>query len=245
MHRIRLISVGSMLAVAALALSACGEPQGAGDSSTSATPPTPATATVTVTATPDTSPANTSTSQPSRSNPPTDAATATDDVDDTPAGGPSPDASQGAVLGEDRAGDSLTLADFFRPDTNWTENRFDVADEPDVSGIASEVSQCEITDYGPNAVLELRLANNFEKLNFSVGQSNSSESSDSTLVVRVVGNGDQIDIQRVPFDQVQDFDLDVSDVNALQIEAFLDQGSSNACYREGPVTAVVWDAELQ
>lgn len=238
MEKTRLICLGAVLALGSVGISGCGAPEGAESSQ----------ATVTVTAeAEDEAASGTESASPTESpgSSTTEDSTADETPDDTPLGGASESPSDGPVLGEDRAGEALTLADFFRPSENWEEGRFDVADETDVSGISSEVTECEISDYGPNAVLELRLANNFETLKFSVGQSNSSESSESTLVVRAVGNGEQIDIQQVPFDEVQEFELDVKDVNALRIETFLEEDQESYCSDEGPVNAVLWDAELQ
>lgn len=243
MGRFRSISTGSAVAASLLLLTACGAPAGSEDEDASAP------ATVTVTAAPtENSPAASSTASSSRSASPTDdastsSASPTETADDTPARGASSSPTDGAVLSEDIKGQNLTLSEFFQPGDYWAENRYDVADENSISGIAREISECGAGYSGP-ARLELRLANNFDKLSFKAGQANQSESSRDTLVVRVVGNGNQIDIQRIPFNEVQDFDLDVADVNALEIEFYLDDEVSE-CGASGDSTAVIWDVELQ
>lgn len=112
----------------------------------------------------------------------------------------------------------MSLSNFFEPESNWTENRFDVADKSGVSGIATTIS-----GYGDAQMLELRLANNFDTLYFNVGQANDSKSSDKILVVRVVGNGKQLDVRKVPFNTIQEISVPAKNVNALKIELSLDK----------------------
>lgn len=107
----------------------------------------------------------------------------------------------------------MSLADFFEPDSSWTENRFDVADKSEVSGIAAQVGS-----YGQQQTLELRLANNFNTLTMKIGQANDSKSSDKMLVIRVLGNGKQLDVQKIPFNTVQEISVSTKMVNALKIE---------------------------
>ena len=76
------------------------------------------------------------------------------------------------VLSPEVKGQTLVLADFFNPDSDWTEGRYDVADQGSVSGVAREVSTCGLSDWAPT--LELRLANNFDNMKFQVGQDNNS-----------------------------------------------------------------------
>jgi hypothetical protein len=116
-------------------------------------------------------------------------------------------------------GRKLTLADFHMPSSAWDEERYDIADEKDVQGIAATVQQCG--DYSP-LELELRLANNFEELTFSVAQANDSRDSDQQLSVEVLANNEQVEIRSVPFNQVQEFTIDVDGVNALKILFYLD-----------------------
>lgn len=178
--------------------------------------------------------------------------TATQDSSESPSGesseastdgsSPEADSSPGAVvLSPDKKGQTLALADFFSPDSEWTENRYDVADEGAVSGISRDISTCG-SNYSTSS-LELRLANNFETLNFRVGQANTSEASDQNLVVRVEGNGKQLDVQRIPFNQIQEFSVPVEGVNAAIMQFYLDD-EMEGC-GSGDVQAVVYDAELQ
>lgn len=129
------------------------------------------------------------------------------------------DSETSATVATEKAGSPLSLADFFRPTSNWSENRFDVADKAEVSGISSEVNSF-YEDGAPT--LELRLANNFTNLSFNVGQANSSESSEQTLVVKVLGNGKQLDVHRVPFNTIQEVSVSIKGVNAVKVRMYLD-----------------------
>jgi hypothetical protein len=122
-------------------------------------------------------------------------------------------------LDAEAEGRRLTLADFHMPTSDWDEERYDIADERDVPGIAAEVGYCG--DSYP-LELELRLANNFEELSFSVAQANDSQDSDQQLAVEVLANNEQVEIRSVPFNQVQEFTIDVEGVNALKILFYLD-----------------------
>jgi hypothetical protein len=149
--------------------------------------------------------------------------------------------SPGGPLGTDAAGRKLTLADFFQPDSQWAEKRYDIADKSQVQGIGTTVQYCG-TGYAPRE-LELRLANNFDELTFSVGQANDSRASDQNVTVEVLGNNQQIDIRTVPFNQIQEFRIPVSGVNALKIDLSLDEDVQN-CGRTGSVVAVLTDITL-
>jgi hypothetical protein len=127
--------------------------------------------------------------------------------------------SPGGPLDTDSAGRPLTLADFFQPDTAWTEKRYDIADKSQVQGIGTMVSSC--FQNSPRS-LELRLGNKFKELTFSAAQANDSAASDQKLVVEVLANNQQAEIQSVPFNQVQDFKIPVDGVNALKILLYLD-----------------------
>jgi hypothetical protein len=116
-------------------------------------------------------------------------------------------------------GRKLTLADFFMPSTDWEERRYDIADQKDVQGIAATVDSCG--DRFPEE-LELRLGNNFEELTFTVAQANDSLRSDQELSVEVLANNEQVEILSVPFNQLQEFTIDVEGVNALKILFYLD-----------------------
>ncbi|MDI2034772.1 hypothetical protein [Paenarthrobacter nitroguajacolicus] len=91
-----------------------------------------------------------------------------------------------------------------------------------MSGIATTISS-----YGNPETLELRLANNFTTFSFNVGQANDSKSSDKILVVRVVGNGKQLDVRKVPFNTIQEISVPAKGVNALKIEFTLDETPSS------------------
>ena len=174
---------------------------------------------------------------PSPSGDATEDALATDDSTNSA----DPEPTSGGALPPEVKGQTLVLADFFNPDSDWTEGRYNVADRGSVSGIAHEVSACGLGDSVPT--LELRLANNFDDLKFEVGQDNDSRSSDQTLTVRVEGNNKQLDVQTIPFNEVQDFSVPVADVNALKIQFYLDEQNENCS--EGSVQAVIYDVELQ
>ena len=128
------------------------------------------------------------------------------------------DDSDGPLDPEDE-GRKLTLADFHMPTNAWDEERYDIADQKDVQGIAATVQSCG--DSAPQE-LELRLGNNFEELTFSVAQGNDSRDSDQQLSVEVLANNEQVEIRSVPFNQIQEFTIDVDGVNALKILFYLD-----------------------
>lgn len=149
------------------------------------------------------------------------------------------------ILGEENKGEPLTLSDFFRPSERyWEENRYDVADQRDVSGISSEIDECGTRGYSDPEDLELRLANNFTRLMFTAGQANGSISSKQTLVVRVEGNGGQLDIKRIPFNEIATFDISVPDVNSVIIQVYLDDEVEDCIYN-GSAQVVLWGFELQ
>jgi len=138
-------------------------------------------------------------------------------------------------LDPDDVGRRLTLNDFFNPSPYWEEDRYDIADEKQVQGIAADVSSC----YSAQE-LELRLANNFEELDFSVGQANDSTSSDASVTVEVLANNAQVEIRSVPFNEIQEFSIPVEGVNALKIHVYLDDRAT--C--NGRVTAVLTEVTL-
>jgi len=206
--------LGTALLTTALLLSTAACSSFAGDSADASSTSAPSTS-----ASETTSPADTSTSSSTSST----------------------SSSPGGPLGSDAAGRKLTLADFFQPDSQWAEKRYDIADKSQVQGIGTTVQYCG-TGYAPRE-LELRLANNFDELTFSVGQANDSLASDQNVSVEVVGNNQQIDIRSVPFNQIQEFRIPVSGVNALKIDLSLDEDVQN-CGRTGSVVAVLTDITL-
>lgn len=154
----------------------------------------------------------------------------------TTSASPTASESPNGELDSDARGRRLTLADFFNPSSEWQEKRYNIADQKDVPGIAAEIDGCYNT-----SELELRLANNFQQLQFSVAQANDSRSSDQLLSVEVLANNAQVDIRSVPFNQIQAFTIPVSGVNALKIRMSLDR-SNHPC--GGSVVGVVTDASL-
>ncbi len=148
--------------------------------------------------------------------------------------------SSGGPLETDDAGRRLTLRDFFEPGPYWEEERYDVAGQQDVQGIATEVSSC----YGfqREDALELRLGNNFETLDLSVVQADDSRSSDQQLTVQVLANNAQVEIRSVPFNEVLTLSIPVTGVNALRIELALDEDDPEC---GGAVTAVMTDVEVR
>jgi hypothetical protein len=149
--------------------------------------------------------------------------------------------SPGGPLGSDSAGRPLHLNDFFGPSQDWSEKRYDIADKSQVQGIGAQVVQCGSNGSSPE--LELRLANNFDQLTFSVGQANDSRASDQNVSVEILANNQQVDIRSVPFNQIQQFSVPVTGVNALKIDLSLDEDVQN-CGRTGSVVAVLTDITL-
>lgn len=149
----------------------------------------------------------------------------------------SADDSDGPLDPEDE-GRRLTLADFHMPLDIWEERRYDLADQKDVQGIAATVEYCG--DSYPQE-LELRLGNNFEELTFSVAQDNDSFDSDQQLSVEVLANNEQVEIRSVPFNQIQEFTIDVEGVNALKILLYLDDNVDDC---GGSVTGVLTDVTV-
>ena len=124
------------------------------------------------------------------------------------------------------------------PTNAWDEERYDIADQKDVQGIAATVQSCG--DSAPQE-LELRLGNNFEELSFSVAQGNDSRDSDQQLSVEVLANNEQVEIRSVPFNQIQEFTIDVDGVNALKILFYLDDNIDNC---GGSVIGVLTDTTV-
>ena len=146
----------------------------------------------------------------------------------------------GGVLDEEDEGRQLGLDDFFNATSEWEERRYDLADQQDVPGVGATVGTCGDRTYS-NQTLELRLGNNFSELTFSAAQANSSQRSDQNLVVEIVANNEQRDIRSVPFNQTQEFTLDVEGVNALVIRLYLDDAVENC---GGSVLGVVYEATV-
>jgi hypothetical protein len=215
-----LVAVGT---AGAIGLSACGSDGGA----------TKPAATVTVTASPARSQPATSATTTSGSG---TSASTTDALSGE--GGATPTST--GVLPASATGRPLTLSDFFQPTSDWQENRYDVAGKSQIQAIGTEVSSCGANSSNKN--LELRLGNAFQTLSFTVGQADDSDAFDQNLTVEVIANNSQIDIQRVPFNQVKQFTEPVAGVNALQLRMYLDSQVQN-CGR-GSVIGVLSGATL-
>jgi hypothetical protein len=146
---------------------------------------------------------------------------------------------EGGVLDEEDEGRQLGLDDYFNADDSvWQERRYDVADRQDVQGVGATIGSCSASGSQARG-LELRLGNNFSELTFTAAQSNDSQRSDQNLVVEILANNEQRDIRSVPFNQIQDFTVDVEGVNALVIRLYLDD-AVDAC--QGSVLGVISDA---
>jgi hypothetical protein len=177
--------------------------------------------------TPSDSPAPTDLSTPSDSADPTE--TPTDSPSDPPTTDPTDapppdDGGDGQTplpLPPDATNRPLTLSSIFKVPPGWRDDRFDVADRKQASGIGGELQSCG-DDVGQ--VLELRLANNFKSLKFDFGQSNASESSDQVLQVRVDTNGQYRDLRTVRQNQIASMAIAVPKVNALKIIVSLKEG---------------------
>lgn len=115
----------------------------------------------------------------------------------------------------------LTTQDAFSRVREWRDDRFDVARESQLLGLGVDVATCEQSDVSAPE-LEFRLANKFAKLSFSAGQSNTSPSSDMVLKIDIIANGTRLDSRRASFNSIQNFDLNITDVNALKIRLYLD-----------------------
>jgi hypothetical protein len=128
------------------------------------------------------------------------------------------------------------------PSSAWQEKRYDIADQSQVQGIGTTVSSCG--ESADPVQLELRLANNFDTLTFSVAQANDSRASDQQLSVQVLANNQQAEIRSVPFNQIQQFAIKVPGVNALKIQLWLDDSVQN-CGQSGSVNGVLTDITLK
>lgn len=122
------------------------------------------------------------------------------------------DSATPVALAADVAGRPLVLSNIFKYPDGWKDGRYDVADRKQATGIGGTLTSCNYED-----ALELRLANNFSRFKLEFGQSNSSETSDLVLVVRIDANGQYRDQKEVKLNQVAAFDLTVPKVNALKI----------------------------
>lgn len=168
---------------------------------------------------------------------PTDTSSPSTPVVDNPTNPTEPtDSATPVALAPDVAGRPLVLSNIFKYPDGWKDGRYDVADRKQATGIGGTLAGC-----GSEDALELRLANNFSKLKLEFGQSNSSETSDLVLVVRIDANGQYRDQKDVKLNQVAAFDLAVPKVNALKIIVSL---KTTAQCGSGAVEAVLMNMVL-
>jgi hypothetical protein len=125
------------------------------------------------------------------------------------------------VLEKDASGRDLKTADFFSAPEGWRDGRFDVAGKKALTGVAGPLTSCQDEASDDTSTIELRLANNFSNISMKVGQGDDSESSDSVVSVKLLGNGKYIDTVKVPFNQVNTLKAPVADVNALKIQVWM------------------------
>ena len=125
------------------------------------------------------------------------------------------------MLDKNATGRDLTTADFFSTPRGWADGRFNVAGQQDLAGIGGALKSCEEDASDSTATIEMRLANNFSKISMRVGQSDDSESSDSEVNVKLVGNGKYIDTVRVPFNKIQTLEASVAGINALKLQIWM------------------------
>lgn len=138
-----------------------------------------------------------------------------------------------------RSGQPLGLDDAHTRLGAWEEDRYEIADRTDVSGMGVEVTRCGDSSSAPE--LEYRLANRFNRVTMQISQANSSQDSDHLLTILVIANGSQLDIQRVPFNQVKPLELEIGGVNALRLRFYLDEENTDACSSQSSVIAVIED----
>ena len=154
-------------------------------------------------------------------------------IDDTSAPGSVDDPSAPPILGADVGARDLGLADFFHASDGWVEQRYSLVDSKDVLGIGGTLSSCGDGDY-TTQTLELRLGAGFNTLKLTVGQADQSGQSGNTATIQFIGNGKQLDSQRISFYKQTTLTESLSGIVALRVRVFLD--SDPACT---PPTTVV------
>ncbi|WP_347352158.1 hypothetical protein [Intrasporangium sp.] len=104
--------------------------------------------------------------------------------------------------------------------------------------MTAQIGEC---DNEAAQALEMRLANKFDRVKFSVGQANDSDTSKNILSVAIPANGKQLDVRNIPFNRVQDFNVKVEGVNALEISLGQTRRDGDCT---GSVRAVIFDGSL-
>jgi hypothetical protein len=150
--------------------------------------------------------------------------------------GPTPGESKPPVLDKNATGRELTTADFFSTPQGWADGRFDVAGQQDLAGVGGALKNCEDDASDSTATIEMRLANNFNKISMKVGQSDDSESSDADVNVKLIGNGKYIDTVRVPFNKIQTLEASVAGINAMKLQVWM---SGEGCTGEDVVAVLM------
>lgn len=107
----------------------------------------------------------------------------------------------------------IELEDVFLAEGGWSEDRYNVANRSDLLAMGASVICAR-----NSPSLELRLEQRFDTLRFEVGQANSSPNSQQTVVVTVMGNGEQIDTREVEFNEVQMLEIDAANLNAVIVK---------------------------
>lgn len=158
-------------------------------------------------------------SAPSPTPSPTASASATDSATDMASATASEDpsasaeASTNGLTPENSKGRELRLSDFQKPPvtSGWQEKRYDVASTTNTMGIGTKL------DWQNDDEIELRLANKFQKVTFTAGQANDSQSSDLIMRVAIFADGKEIETVDVPFNDAHAFEVKAANVNALKI----------------------------
>lgn len=151
--------------------------------------------------------------------------------------------SEPASITTELAGTSLGLTDAHGVIGEWEEDRYEVVDRSDVEGLGVPVTS---TIQSSSVQLEYRLANRFSTLSLTVAQANNSQDSNQDLTVRVLGNEEQIGIQKVAFNKVGRLELDITGVNALKLRLYLDEDKQRELGGgSASVIAVVEDLQVQ
>lgn len=146
--------------------------------------------------------------------------------------------SVSGIVAPDRANSPLSLSDFFNPDSNWSQVVTGVANLSGVQGIRGQLGGC-----GDSDELELRLQDQFHTLKFTVGQDDTSPSSDQTLVVTILVNGQQVEAKQVMFNGILKLAVNVTSANSVKIDFAI--GNSSHCNEDTTtIYPVLFDATV-
>ena len=194
-----------LLPISALSLAACGSlPFASQDAS-----PTTETSAAAPSSTPSPTPSPSPSASASATASATDIASATASEDPSA----SAEATTNGPTPENSKGRELRLSDFQKPPvtSGWQEKRYDVASITNTMGIGTKL------DWQNDDEIELRLANKFQKVTFTAGQANDSQSSDLIVRVAIFADGKEIETVDVPFNDAHAFEVKAANVNALKI----------------------------